>query len=402
MTHDEYQNRLRRNVTLLQWHNIFVSMVFVLPVLVPLYHDRGLGFREFMIGEAVFSAVMIAMEVPSGWLSDVWKRRSVLALACLTHVMGWTTLWLADGFLMTVVAQGMLGIGVSLISGTNSALLYDSMFDAGMADEYRRYEGKRHAVGLYAVAAASVAGGFLYHAHPDLPVLLTIAACFVGFAMALMMQEPHRHRVPVQKHPVADMIDTVRFAIHGHREIAGIMILSAVLFSATKMLMWSQQPYYIMLGLPEMWFGALAAIGFLMGGLGGHFGHLVDGRFRNVPTLAVFMGVMVMLAGTAALWPGYHAIPLLLMGSTIFGFAWPRVQAAVNNRVDGSRRATILSSVNMAVFMVAIPLFVVMGWADDHGGVTLALKILAAVVATGMVAGLLLIRHINTKTEKAA
>jgi MFS family permease len=403
MTRDEkYRRGLNRNVRLLQYYSIGMSLIFVLPVLVPFYRERGLGFAEFMIGEAVFSAVMIIMEVPSGWLSDVWKRKHTLALATLTHVIGWTTLLLADSFAMTVVAQGMLGVGVALLSGTNSALLYDSLLELGRESEFRRLEGRRHATGLYAVAGSSLLGGFLYAANTDLPVILTALSCFGATVAALLMTEPGRHRVEAHKNPFVDMAQTVAYAVHGHREIAGIIILSAVLFASTKMLMWSQQPYYMMTGVPEAYFGMLAAVGFLIGGLGGQFGHLLDGRFRNIPTLLVFMGLMIVFALTAALWPGIHAIPLLLAGSMIFGFGYPRVQAAINKRVDGSRRATILSAASLTVHLVAIPLFFAMGTVEKAGDITDALRLLAFTVAGGAIIGLLLIRHINGRTEKTA
>lgn len=407
MTHDEqYRHGLRRNVRLLQFYSIGMSLIFVLPVLVPFYRERGLGFAEFMFGEAVFSAVMIVMEVPSGWLSDVWKRKHTLALATFTHVIGWLVLWQADSFAMTVVAQGLLGVGVALFSGTNSALLYDSLLELGREDEFRRLEGRRHATGLYAVAGSSLLGGFLFAVHGDLPVVLTALACFGATVAALLMTEPGRHKVEAHKNPFADMAQTVAYAVHGHREIAGIIILSAVLFASTKMLMWSQQPYYMMLGMPETWFGLIAAVGFLLGGLGGQFGHLLDGRFRNIPVLLVFMGLMILFSLSAALWPGYHAIPFLLAGSTIFGFGWPRVQAAINKRVDGSRRATILSAASLTVHLVAIPLFFAMGTMQKAAGITAALMLLAFVIAGGAALALLLIRHINgqgkAKTEKAA
>lgn len=403
MTNDEkYRQGLSRNVRLLQYYSVGMSLIFVLPVLVPFYRERGLGFAEFMIGEAVFSAVMIVMEVPSGWLSDVWKRKHTLALATFTHVLGWLVLWQADSFAMTIVAQGMLGVGVALFSGTNTALLYDSLLELGRQDEFRRLEGRRHATGLYAVAGSSLLGGLLYAMDTDLPVILTALACFGATVAALMMTEPGRHKVEAHKNPFVDMAQTIAYAVHGHREIAGIIILSAVLFASTKMLMWSQQPYYMMLGVPEMYFGMLAAIGYVIGGMGGQFGYLIDGRFRNIPVLLVFMGLMVAFALTAALWPGYHAIPLLLAGSMIFGFGYPRVQAAINNRVDSSRRATILSAASLTVHLVAIPLFFAMAAAEKGGGITDSLALLALVVAVGAGIGLLLIRHINGRTEKAA
>lgn len=410
MTHDDlhhdalktHHNSLRRNVTLLQANSVFLSLLFVLPVLIPIYQDRGLGFREFMIGEAFFSAVVIAMEVPSGWLSDVWSRRRTLTLAALIEATGWVLLLCADSFTTTVLAQGFIGIGVSLLSGTNSALLYDSLQELGEETRFRRLEGKRHAYGLYAVAGSALAGGFLYKWHPDLPLYLTILTALLAACLTLLLAEPGRHRVEAHKNPFVDMARAVAYTLNGHREIAGIVILSAVLFAGTKMLMWSQQPYYQLLHIPEELFGVFAAIGFFLGGLGGHFGHLIPDRYRNIPVLLGLLGVTIGFCLTAAFFPGYHAVPLLLAGSLIFGFGMPRVVDAINKRVDGSRRATILSAGSMAVHLVAIPLFVLMGWLDEKASITAALAGLAAIQLLGGAAALLLIRRLNAAQEKPA
>jgi len=88
-----------KNIRLLQVYTICANAIFLLPVLIPYYRDvLGLGFREFMIGEAVFSAVMIAMEVPTGWLSDVWGRKKTLIASVIMGLAGWLILWHADGF----------------------------------------------------------------------------------------------------------------------------------------------------------------------------------------------------------------------------------------------------------------------------------------------------------------
>ena len=62
---------LMRNIRLIYTHGILTSMLFLLPVVVPYYNSIGLSFRDFLIGEAVFSAVVLLAEVPSGWISDM-------------------------------------------------------------------------------------------------------------------------------------------------------------------------------------------------------------------------------------------------------------------------------------------------------------------------------------------
>lgn len=372
---------MNRNAALILAHGLFLNMLFVLPVLVLYYRDAlGLGFREFMIGEAVFATTMILMEVPSGWLSDVWTRRKTMILGTLFHIVGFTILWQADSFAMTILSQAVIGVAVSLFSGTNSALLYDSLLEDGRAESFRRLEGLRHGIGLYSVAGASIAGGLLYQWHRDAPIVLVIASSCIALAISFCLREPERQRESVHKHPLADMAATVRYALRGHAAVGAIILLSSFLFATTKMLMWAQQPYYAALSLPESLYGVFIACGFALGGLGAHLGHVLDGRVTHGRVLVLCILHVLFVCVAAGLWTGYHGVALLMSGSLIWGFAAPHVQHALNEQVGSARRATILSTANLMISVVAIPLYVLMGFMADTAGVGAGLLALAVLM----------------------
>jgi hypothetical protein len=300
-------------------------------------------------------------------------------------------------FLRRGRGAGGLAVSVSLLSGTVSALVYDSLLEVGQEKEYRRLEGFRHGLGFYVLAASSVAGGFLYAYSPHLVAFLSMATTLVSLVAACLMVEPARHREPVHKNPFVDMARTMRYALHGHIEIAGIILLSAVLFGATKALLWTQQPYYILLNLPAAWFGVLTAAGFLMAGIGGHFSHKLEGRLGDLGTLGAFMVWAFAVCVAAGLWPGYYAIPLLLSGSPVYGLGFPHVTGAINKRVSSARRATILSTANMMVHVVSIPLLFTMGQVEHARGIDASLLFVAAFLASGGTAAALLIKRMKKR-----
>jgi MFS family permease len=386
--------KLPRNIRLQQIHVVFLNMIFILPVIVPYYQDViGIGFREFMIGEAIFSATVVLMEIPTGWLSDLWTRKRAMIVGSLFNCAGYAMLWLADSFFMAVAAQAVIAISVSLLSGTVSALVYDSLLEAGQEKEYRRLEGFRHGLGFYVLAVSCVIGGLLYSYSPRLVAFLSMATTLVSLGAACLMIEPARHKEPVHKNPFADMVKTMRYALHGHIEIAGIIVMSAVLFGATKALLWTQQPYYMLLGLPAVWFGVLTASGFLLAGFGGHFSHKLDGRYGNLPVLGAFMLWAFFVCVIAGAFPGLYAVPLLLTGSLIYGLGYPRVTGAINDRVSSARRATILSTANMMVHVLSIPLLFMMGQVESAHGIRASLLFVALALAVGgLVAGALVYR----------
>jgi len=362
---------MMRNVRMLELHSIFWSALFIIPVLIPFYRDHiGLSFQDFLIGEAVFAGVVVALEVPSGWLSDVWKRKYVLALGSFFWFLGFGYLYFANSLLDTIIAQGVIGIAVSLFSGTATALLYDTLLAEGREAEYSRLEGRRFGMGHYSCAFGAVAGGFLYAADPALPLLATIASAIPATICCLLMKEPRRHKSAVQGHPIKDMAITMRYALHGHKEVAFIIIFAGLLFSGTKLIMWSQQPYYMTLDIPEYYYGMLMAIGFTLSAIASTLAHKLDGKISNLRTLtcALITGMIVCIGAGSVI--GLHGVVLLMIGgSFLFGLSMPRVNDAINSRVDSSRRATILSTTNLLRELFFIPVSIVIGITVTAGGI---------------------------------
>src|SRR5262245_50640641 len=102
-----------------------------IPVWVPYLATHGITMRQFMELQAVFAIVILCGEVPTGLLSDLWGRQTTLLLGSTQAAVSFCLLplWSSyDGFL---VFQLLQGIALSMISGGDVALLYDSQLAAG-------------------------------------------------------------------------------------------------------------------------------------------------------------------------------------------------------------------------------------------------------------------------------
>ena len=126
------------NPALLYAYTGCTSLIFMLPVIIPFYnHQLGLTFQDFLFAEAFFACVVIAMEVPIGYMSDRWSRKFTLSVASLFGMIGYTAIIIADGLVGVMIAQGILGVAVACNSGTISALMYDSLLENGNLKTYQ-------------------------------------------------------------------------------------------------------------------------------------------------------------------------------------------------------------------------------------------------------------------------
>ena len=355
------------NIRLIYIYNFMIHTVFILPVIVPFYQNQiGLTYQDFLIGEALFAAMIIAMEIPSGWLSDVWSRKKTLMAGCIFAISGYSLILIADNFTQALLGQAILGISVAFNSGTITSILYDSLAMKGREDLYEKLEGKRHGIGLYAIAIAAVVGGFVYQISPYLPLTLDVISLVIALICATLITEPDRIKRTAEKNPLHDMMITIKYALYEHKEIAGIIMVSTILFCTTKLFLWVQQPYMQFVNIPTDYFGYIVAVGFILAGMIGHFGHHMKHNLSNRHMVMVLTAYTILCGCVAIVTNQAAGIAFILMVSFVWGFGFPFVQAAINKHADPARRATILSTLGFLISMLLIPSNLILGWMDTH------------------------------------
>jgi len=297
-----------------------------------------------------------------------------------------------------IFAQIAFGIGFSLLNGTHTAMLYDSLLSLNREDEYRRLEGRRQAFALYGIAFAGFLGGFAYVVDPYLPFYLEIGAHLICLLLVGFMREPERHKQQDKQHPIADICETIKYTIHGHATLGVIILSAAVLFSTTKIIMWSQQPYFMALDLPKQYYGVFMSIGWALGGLSSHSAHLIDGKIKIFRALFLAFCASIVACFGAGIVLGFHGIPLLLTGgSCIFGMTLPRVNEAINKNIGSERRATALSTLSLLGSALFIPISSLVGWVTDQTTIQWGLMSLCAwLILSG--AGLMWLKIKRAKT----
>jgi MFS family permease len=378
----------QRNLRLINIYTLAINAVFLLPVITPYYRDElGLSFHDFLIGEAVFAAVMILGDIPTGFIADKFGRRIALLLGTVFAFLGYSLLYAATGFWSAVLSQGVIGIAVCLASGANSAMLYDTLLTQGREAEFRRREGLRFGFQLYSVAGACLIGGYAYTLDHYLPLQIELVAVFAAFLATLFMVEPARHKTETGKHPLKDIWDTTLYALHGHKQVAEIILLMMLIFSTTKILMWSIQSYAGFLGYSESLLGFIYAAVMLSGAISGHFGHRLFPNLKGLDLLKALLGAFIVILLIAGFSGSLAGLLVLSLEGVIFGFGMPRAQEAINRLVGSERRATVLSAANLAVSCAFIPFSQSLGWLADARGILDALlghAILLAVLGAGV------------------
>jgi MFS family permease len=344
-----------------------MTAIFLVPVLFPFYKDiLGFGFSELFWSEAIFSVALVIFEVPSGWLSDVWKRRNVLFLSPLFIIVAIMITINAKNFWMIALAQTIWGLGVSFFSGTLQSLLYDHLYERNQQHRSAHHETQRHSWSLISGAVSLVIGGFCYKISPYLPFILCCITLFGAAICAFFMKEPHRHNKKSEFPPLQDMYQTAKFACFEHKIVGSFLLWGSIIFGSTKLIYWLQTPYYEMVKLDVSLYGILMCLGYILGAASGQIFTLyqkisANKKINYVNVLWFCSGSVILTTLFAALWVVPASVFWLLSGSAIYGFGFPVLTNAINEQIDSRRRATILSLLSFFKSLLFIPVSLMIG-----------------------------------------
>ena len=179
----------RKNISLLYLIKISKWFTLVMPIIVLFYESNGLGLKDVFILKSVYSLAAVILEIPSGYLADVWGRRKCLILGCILYFGGFLTYSFTETFSAFLFAEILLGIGQTLVNGADSALLYDTTVQYKNEQLYLRYEGRITMIGNFAEAFAGICGGLLAVYSLRLPFFFQTAIAFIGIPAAFALKE---------------------------------------------------------------------------------------------------------------------------------------------------------------------------------------------------------------------
>ena len=81
---------LKKNIIALYLIKVSKWFTLVMPIIVLFYKECGLDLADIFILKSVYSIAMVSLEIPTGYLADVWGRRNCLIhqLLDLRHIHG--------------------------------------------------------------------------------------------------------------------------------------------------------------------------------------------------------------------------------------------------------------------------------------------------------------------------
>lgn len=381
-----------RNIALYPWFKFFQNLMFWQATWF-LFFQSELSASEAILIYVVADIATTVLEVPSGYMSDRMGRRPTLILSAIAGLVAASMQAVGEGFWVFALAQVAMGAHTAYASGTDSALLYESLDAEGRAGEIEAQEVRAWRFSFAGLMLSAVLGGAMALFSLRLPFVGTAAAFVAVVFLTLRFAEPPDQRVTEARELAR--LGTLKSALT-NPVLAWLFVLSLMIYVYSHLPFVFGQPFILtaMEGLgwqsqAPLVSGAVTAVMMGVSILTSWMAPGLRARMGLSGILLFSFGLQIAIAVGMAVSASALVIPLLFLRMVPDSFSRPFILARIQPMLPSETRATYLSIKSLAGrILFAVTLFFAATNASqvgemEHGEIRV---ILAAYAAFGCVA----------------
>lgn len=337
------QSDSKRSIRLLFIESSLTSFTLFMPIMYLLYTNAGLNQFQIGLVSFVFAITMLFAQIPTGYLADKFSRKISNFSGDVFIAIGILLYALSGSFWLFALAEIVFGIGLSLTSGADAALLREHAKNAGM--DYKKLAANLASVSFVAQGFGAIAGGFIGHYNIRWPLFVQFGIFVIAALFSLSIQDIGVKRES-KKHPFTDAYEITKYCLHGHKRLAWRMFLTASTNVSTFLIVWFLTPIFLRAGVKISFHGVL----FALISVAAIFGSRFASKYKDVrltsSLLISALGYFIL-----SLSINIYTLSFFLLTSFARGFSRARSSPYVQEVVPDDIQATVLS-VNAMIFKV--------------------------------------------------
>ncbi|MEF3305046.1 MFS transporter [Paenibacillus sp. GYB003] len=323
------------------------------------WEERGMTIQMVVYTEIIFALTVVLLEVPTGILADRWGRKKMLVLSAALACCEFAILLAATEFWHFALVVFLAGISRSAGSGSENALLYDSLKLQGKAASFEKQLGRLNACDFGAAMIAALCGSLLADRFGlELNYWISLGSALLAMIFSTLLVEPARtdaendaddETIPFKRYVTASL----RF-FRTNPGVSLVVSSGMVTGAAIGFVDEFWQLYANRLDIPVAGFGVLSAALMLLRLPGNVLAHALLGRFGSRTLLVGAMTAIAAGFACSAASQDFAGLAALLVVCLVSGIMEPLASGYLHHRIDSSMRATIDSFQSLGLNAVHI------------------------------------------------
>lgn len=325
---------------------------------------KGLPLWQVGIVEGIFHLASFLFEVPSGAIADLFGRKKTLIAGRICSALSAIVLLFSNSVIHFSIGFIISALSYNLNSGSEEALVYDSLKVAESEDKYLKVNSRLNIIMEVSQGTATFIGGILAEKSYVYCYAAVILISLISLIPCSMFKEP---AIRSEKNESISLISHFKLCykiLRENKKILNILLYYPLIFTFNTVVFFYGQQYFSVLGCNKIQISLIM----LLSGAGGCLGALTCEKVvRALGDNAKYAASMLM--GISILFISGKSLPVSIIFFVVMSYAnsllYPIQSTSLNKLIPSAQRATIISIDSMIFSLSMICMFPICGLIAD-------------------------------------
>lgn len=363
-----FESLLNNNIILSYIYNFFNRLNMQSCIWVLYLGFMGLNLTEIGIIEGVYHMTSVICEVPSGAVADIFGRKRTMVAGRLCVFISCLLMLFGRTYSIFMLSFALQAFGDTLNSGSDEALLYDSMKIRGQESNYMKVSSRINGIIEVASAIATVAGGIIAEKVSFSACYLTSAVLgFITLVLVVCMTEPKVHHEK-KSYKIVEIVKehfkTCFRILKKNRKLTKLILFFNLLDIVYTVLFFYSQEYYNSMGLNKI---EISIIMLVVGILSTVGALCSDKIYKTLGRRSLEISVIIVIISVVCylFYNMWISIVCFFVCSFSGSVLYPIRSAKINEEIPSEQRATLISVESFVFSIGMVLIFPLVGYLAD-------------------------------------
>lgn len=356
-------NKIRRNIKIDYIYRFFASFDITSGIWVLYLAHKGMSLAQIGLLESIFHMTGVITEIPSGAVADLIGRKRVLVLGRIMSLVSAVVMLFSNTFIGFAIGFVLSAWGYNFNSGSEEALVYDTLKEIEREDEYLRVNSKLNLIIEIAQGLAVFIGGLLAEQNFTLSYTVAILVSITALGISLNFTETTLIEKGENKGLIKHFKECID-VLKTNRRLISILVYFPLVLTFSSIVYFYGQQYLFNMGYSK----SNIALIFLVNGGFSALGSLSSERLEKITNNKLwiynsfFITIDILIFGFGT---GKLSIASFWILGYLTAMMYPISSNKINRLVESKQRATIISIESMFFSIMMIIFFPICGILGD-------------------------------------
>lgn len=376
-------NRIKENIRLDYFYRFFSNFSITSAIWVLYLGYKGMNLIQIGLLESIFHITGLIFEIPTGAIADLLGRKKTIVIGRVLSLVACLIVMFSNNFIYLAIGFSIDALSYNLNSGSEDALVYDSLKILGKENEYEKILGRYNLIIEIAGGIAVFIGGALANISFTLSYAAAIFINLISLFFSLRFFEVLNKEKEVRgslKETLREHFKGSYFILKENKRLRKLLVFFPLVsvFSAT--VFFYGQQYFSDSGLSKIQISLIFLAHGIFSGLGSLLSSKINRALKEKGYLFIPLGISVsiILFSLADYKVGIFSFCFIGFFTAML---YPISSNMINELIPSKMRATIISIDSMIFSIGMVLLFPIAGVIGEYISLRFAFLIIGIIIS---------------------